>query len=309
MCILCATACGRGGFDRLEEVVTPVQPFDECAYWSCNGGSTCCVPTETLSLDFEPPTYSPGLINGVAGWSSLGAAGQGCAIYDHAVVANTWGYSGFGGQSLRVSNAVTSDCYSDATSSPGVVNEAGEASAISVPPGVRQEYLEIEWQFASAVPSAEQAGLRVEMALDHGGSHMSLVQVVDNPGGLVVTFAEYVDAPPYGSVAAPADGCEPQDLLSFVDIASDLDRSLPHTVRVRFHAIDGPANDVVMVSVDGTSRYLGTSWEDLFRWCEGLGPYAVDDLALRTSNPARPLLSGYGLVIDNVMLRGGCACP
>ena len=61
---------------------------------------------DSLSIDFE--TYALGTIHGQDGWSSAGAAGSGCAMYDHAVVSNTYGYASFGAQSLRISNAVTS---------------------------------------------------------------------------------------------------------------------------------------------------------------------------------------------------------
>src|SRR5262245_26224779 len=40
-------------------------------------------------ITFETPTYSTGTVNNQDGWTSLGAAGSGCATYDHAVVANS----------------------------------------------------------------------------------------------------------------------------------------------------------------------------------------------------------------------------
>ncbi|HEV2083507.1 MAG TPA: hypothetical protein VGR09_00380, partial [Gemmatimonadales bacterium] len=61
----------------------------------------------SVAVDFENPPYSTGTINGQDDWTSLGAAGSGCAVYDHAVATNSYGYSTFGAQSLRISNAVT----------------------------------------------------------------------------------------------------------------------------------------------------------------------------------------------------------
>jgi hypothetical protein len=36
-------------------------------------------------ITFEPATYTTGTIHNQDGWSSFGAAGSGCATYDHAV--------------------------------------------------------------------------------------------------------------------------------------------------------------------------------------------------------------------------------
>src|SRR3989344_6451899 len=58
-----------------------------------------------VAVDFEDPPYTLGLIDGIDGWSSLGAAGSGCAVYDHAVTSS-FGVPDFGSQSLRIPNAV-----------------------------------------------------------------------------------------------------------------------------------------------------------------------------------------------------------
>src|SRR5689334_4182274 len=63
---------------------------------------------DSSNINFENPPYSLGNINGQNGWSKTGA-------YDVAVVANTYGYPSFGGQSLRLSNAVTSGSFGDQT--------------------------------------------------------------------------------------------------------------------------------------------------------------------------------------------------
>jgi len=76
-------------------------------------------------------------------------------MYDHAVAINT-GPASFGTQSLRMSNAVTSGCFGDQTFSKSLLNEAGETSAEGggMSGGIRQNYFEAQWQFASKVPGA-----------------------------------------------------------------------------------------------------------------------------------------------------------
>ena len=113
-----------------------------------------------LVINFENPPYATGTINGQDGWSSLGSAGSGCAVYDHALVANTYGYATFGAQSLRISSAVASGCFGDQTFSKSLPNEAGETSAQNggFSGGTRKPFFEAQWDFASTVPGAEQIG-------------------------------------------------------------------------------------------------------------------------------------------------------
>ena len=89
-----------------------------------------------VTVNFEPasapPWYTPGPIHDQDDWSSLGANGSGCALYDHQVVVNALGsysYATFGAQSLRLSNAVTSGCFGDQTFSKRLDNAAGETDA------------------------------------------------------------------------------------------------------------------------------------------------------------------------------------
>src|SRR5689334_25369111 len=68
------------------------------------------VLADSSSINFE--TYNTGTVNGQDGWSSLGAAGAGCALYDHQIVdPSMFGILAFGNRSLRMSNAVTSGCF------------------------------------------------------------------------------------------------------------------------------------------------------------------------------------------------------
>jgi hypothetical protein len=88
---------------------------------------------------------------------------MGSAPLDHAVVTNSGAPATFGTQSLRMSNGQASGCFHDQTFSKPLVNEAGETSAGKggMSRGVRQNFFEAQWEFASTVPGAEQPGLYV----------------------------------------------------------------------------------------------------------------------------------------------------
>jgi hypothetical protein len=70
--------------------------------------------------------------------------------------------------------------------------------------------------------------------------------------------------------------------------------------------VDGPRNDVVKVYVDGNLRFVGTSWEDYFRWCELTGQSRTIDSMIfqaRTSGGEAPATIGYGFLFDNLSYR------
>lgn len=246
---------------------------------------------DSATFDFE--SYTLGTIHAQDGWSSLGAAGSGCAVYDHAVSATS--VAGFVAQSLRMSNAVTSGCFGDQTFSKSLVDEAGEASAEGggLSGGTRQPHFEAEWQFASAVPGAEQPGLSVVASPDRGdGARMSWVQMADTPSGLQVNFNDFRGT-------------------TFVQktIAQGLSRTMPHTIKITMDFVEGPDNDVVKVYVNGILRHTGTSWEDYFRNVEGNPTRTVDSILFRTGGVAAPATSGAGFFIDNLRLSSGTTPP
>ncbi len=258
---------------------------------------------DTASVNFE--TYTLGTVDGQDGWSSDGAAGSGCAVYDHAVANNTYGYASFGTKSLRMSNAVTSGCFGDQTFSKPISDEAGEATAEGLPAlgGVRKPHFEAEWDFASTVPGAEQAGLSVVASPDRGdGARMSWVQMTDTLTGLAVNFYDYQS----GAVEV---GCITGDNFIFTSVATGLDRTVPHRIKVTMDFIAGPANDVVKVYVDGTLLHTGTSWEDYFRECEGNPTRTVDSVLFRTGGAPAPATAGNGFLIDNLTIRSGVGSP
>ena len=252
-------------------------------------------------ITFEPPTYVVGDINGQDGWSSTGP-------YDHLVSTQSL-YPSFGTQSLRISNAITSGSFGDQTFSKQLVDEAGETSAqgdgVS---GPRQRYFEAKWRFASTVPSAEQPGLQAVASPDRGdGARMSWVQMRDTPTGLEVNFNDYRDNAPHGGAVGDPAGCDDEDEFVQTTVATGLNRSRPHTIRVTMKFRDGPRNDVVKVYVDGKLKHRGTSWEDYFRYCEGNPTRTVDSILFRTAGVPAPATSGKGFLIDRMSLFSGAA--
>lgn len=282
---------------------------DVCSSGTCGGSTRDCVSSDAAPVDFETSAYATGTINGQDGWSSSGAAGSGCAVYDHAVTTNTYGYGSFGGQSLRISNAVTSGCFSDQTFSKSLPNEVGETTATNggMSGGTRRTHFEAEWNFASTVPGAEQPGLAVVASPDRGdGARMSYVRIADTSSGLEVGFYDYRDVAPFGSAGNESDGCGAGDAFAFTTVATGLDRMIPHTIKVTMDTYEGPRNDVVKVFVDGVLEHTGTSWEDYFRWCEVTDvSRTVDSILFRTGGTAAPATAGKGFLIDNLTLRSG----
>lgn len=231
---------------------------------------------DSRAIDFEPP-YVPGSTMGQQGWAGT-LGGPINPLIDQEIVLNTYGYSSFDSQSWRFSNAFTNGSFGDWPFSPSLVNEAGEPSAQSgglYSNGIRQSHFEVQWDFASTVPTAEQAGLQISTAPDRGdGARMSFIRMIDLPAGLAVEFADYQDRAPYGAYGNPATaapGCGMEDDFVITTVASGLNRTRPHTVRLTMDFVDGPRNDVVKVYVDGTLRHTGGSWEDYFRWCTESG--------------------------------------
>lgn len=226
-------------------------------------------------------TFALGSVNGQNGWGSTGP-------YDQEIVNNNYGYSEFGCKTLRISNATTSGSFGDQTFSYSVINEAGESTAGNdgMSGGTRQNYFEAEWDFASAAPSSEQTGLSITASADRGdGARMSWIQMTDTATGLGVNFYDFSGG----------------DFV-LTNIASNLDRTQTHSIKTTMHLLEGPANDVVKVYVDGILVHTGTSWEDYFRDVEGNPTRTVDSLLFRASGVAVPANYDKGFLIDNVAI-------
>lgn len=250
------------------------------------------------SVNFEAPTYTIGNINGQDGWSKTGP-------YDMAV-SGSFGKSGFGAQSFRISNATTSGSFGDMAFSKPNANEAGETSATNggYSGGTRQNYFESTFSITTTTTS-QQLGLLMSTSPDRGdGARMSYLRFEDYADGVHVFFDDYQDLAPFGTANGDnTNGCGINDDFFETDIAT-LSRTAPHTIKIAMYFIDGPRNDVVQIYVDGVLVHTGTSWEDYFRYCAEQiadnNTHTVDSMLFRTSGPAHPELNGGGFLIDNM---------
>jgi hypothetical protein len=315
--LTCVASCGRealGPVKSLAPVVASLdRPEDEGGFRDRPDGT-----------NFE--TFPVGAIDGQFDWKSLGGASAAppanpldthCVVYDHVIADNSaigvlYRYAGFGRHSLRISNAVTSSCYSDQTFSSRTANPAGQLGATSrsrnglidyaLPGGTLRNHFDAEWTFASTVPTAEQVGLQVVASPARGDDHrMSWVQMADLPDGLAVVVAER------SSVTAPG-------AFALTTVVRRLDRRVPHTIRLTIDFRDGPGNDLVRVYVDDELKHTGTSWENYYAYdANGMANFggntpAVNRLMFRTGSDshrgipgdAAPLTRGRGFVIDHV---------
>jgi hypothetical protein len=208
---------------------------------------------------------------------------------------------GFGEQSLRLSNAVTSGSFGDQTFSRRLTNAAGESNAdaggFAVGSEIPKSHFEAQWDFASTVPTAEQPGLSVVASPDRGdGSRMSWVQMADTPDGLDINFFEV------------RGKSNPSNFIGPKKVASGLDRTVPHRIKITMDFVEGPSNDVVKVYVDGVLKLTGTSWENYYRYdseavAHGGRPPIVNRILFRTSGPAAIDNLGKGFLVDAFSLR------
>ena len=253
---------------------------------------------ESFNIDFESYNTAAS-INGQDGWVFTGP-------YD-AAFDSSGGTTGFGSQSLRISNASTSGSFGDWVFSKSLTNEAGETAAQNggLSGGSRQPHFEASWDFASATPEAEQSGLQVSTAPDRGdGARMSFVKMYDTPTGLAIDFADYQSG-------VNEVGCTLGTNFITTTIATALDRTIPHNIKVSMNFIDGVNNDVVKVYVDGVLTHTGTSWEGYFNECESNPTRTVDSMIFqaRSGGGTAPGTLGSGFLIDNLSLLSGPIPP
>jgi hypothetical protein len=248
---------------------------------------------DSITSDFE--NFGAGSPNGQGSWKFSGTS-------DVEVVS---GYSGapaaFGTKSIRISNAVVTGGFSDQLFSASVNNEAGETEAQNggLSGGTRRNSFSAIWQFASATPTVAQPGLAVTVSPDRGdGARMSFIRMRDETNGLAVDF---VDVP---GTSNPADFVE-------TTLASGLDRTVAHTIRLELILNDGASNDYALVYVDDLAQpvHFGTTWENYFRNdSEGISstaghPSTVDSLIFRLNGTPQPAYAGGGFLLDNVKLK------
>ena len=242
---------------------------------------------DSVAINFESPTYSLGNINGQDGWSMTGP-------YDVAV-SSSGGVAGFGSQSFRISDAVTSGSFGDWAFAKPLVNAVGEASSTNgtFSAGTLQRHFEMQFDIAA---TTTQPGLFMSVSPDRGdGSRMSYLGFGDTPTGIHVVFYDVQ------GTSNPAN-FEETDLGTYA-------HGVPHTVKLTLDTLDGPSNDVVKVWIDGTLVHTGTSWENYYRYDSEAAveqsPRIVKTVIFQARGTAHPAHSGKGFLIDNLSLSSG----
>lgn len=271
--------------NRLFTLVTIVVAFGLLTAFAVTAGADTVGP-----ITFESPTFTLGTVDGQDGWHSA-VPGDIPALpngYDQAVVNNSLysqdGGTGFGDQSLRVSNAYTNDEFFYQTYSKSTPNPAGETQTNKVFDGT--------FQFISTSAN-EQTGLHVSVSPDNGvGARMSYVSLDDTATGIQITF--------YDTDAAG----------NFVGhVAGTYARNVVHTVRFLIQTVPGEANDILRLYIDDVDigDSLGecfTTWESYYRAAppvgEGHEPGVIDSFEFRSSGTAVAGLLGGGYLFDNV---------
>jgi len=251
---------------------------------------------DAVTVDFEPPTYAVGDINGQDGWKKTGA-------FDVKVVAQNT-YKTFGKQSLRISDAVTSGSFGDQAIAKPLTNSVGEtvSTAGTFTTGTKYRNLEVKFDIATTTTSV-QTGLHMTVSPDRGdGSRMSFLRFTDSTKGIVVIFDDVQGILPVGDPSCSAGPC-----ANFVEsIIGTLKRGVAHTIRLSLYTREGPSNDVVKVYIDGKLVHTGTSWEDYYRYdvesSAEMTPRIVKTVLFRESGSANPGHNGAGFLIDNLVI-------
>lgn len=275
------------------------------AFTSAAGADTVGPITFEQSQGYFPGNihgqpFIPGsLPNGA--WSKIGTydvAVEPVSLFPAAV-----GY-GFGSQTLRISDAVTTGSFGDQTFSPGLADEAGETGAYNagLSGGVRRPHFDASFLIGTAQSTQQCATcptpLKMSVSPDRGdGARMSYLRFEDQMDGVHVFFVDVTDP---GRVP---DG----DTFNETDIAT-IDRAHSHLIAFSIDFKDGPANDQVKIYIDGALKETGTTWEDYYRYdseqaAQGNQVPTVDKLLFREGGPnPNPQDFGQGFLLDRVSL-------
>ena len=184
-------------------------------------GMPLAAMADSVSVDFETPTYTIGNINGQDGWMKTGT-------FDVAV-SSSLSTVGFGAQSLRISDAVTSGSFSDQTFAKPLTDSAGEtastAGTFSV--GTKQPHFEMQFDIASTKATV-QPGMHITASPDRGdGSRMSYLRFEDQADGIHAMFDDV-----QGLVSMGVDGCTTSVCGNFVETDVATISRTPHTIKL-----------------------------------------------------------------------------
>jgi hypothetical protein len=250
---------------------------------------------DVWGTNFESPSYTANQdIGGQAGWTHAGPHDANVVSLPAYPSAATFG---FGSKALQMSNFTTTSAFGDQTFSPSVADEAGEAIADgqAMSGGIRQSRFLARFRIAAADPSPPMTGedRHVAVSPDRGdGSRMSYLRFEDQSDGIHVFFID-----------VNADDTD----FPETDIAT-LSRSASHLIDLRMDFVDGPANDVVTASIDGTQEIVGGSWEQYYRIDSEQAPNGnvvptVDSLLFREAGASNAGQEGKGFLIDDVRIE------
>jgi hypothetical protein len=236
-------------------------------------------------INFDPPSYHVGDINGQQGWTKTGPYDVKIAATDHYPDAKKYRFGEF---ELRLSDAVTSGSFGDQTFSPGLSQAAGEAP-------LKTRFNATFW--IGTTKATVQPGLHLSVSPDNGsGARMSYLRFEDQADGVHVFFDDVTNPGPVGTVSTFSD----------TDIAT-LSRTRAHSIRFSITFKPGPGNDVVRIYIDGTQRIRGTSWENYYRYDpeqagNGNVISPVSKLLFRESGDAHPADNNQGFLVDRFSL-------
>jgi hypothetical protein len=237
-------------------------------------------------INFDPPSYHVGDINGQMGWTKTGPYDVKVAANDHYPAAETYRFGEF---ALRLSDAVTSGSFSDQTFSPGLLEPAGEGP-------LRNRFSATFW--IGSTQTAVQPGMHMSVSPDNGsGARMSYLRFEDQADGIHVFFDDVINPGPVGTVSTFTD----------TDVAT-LSRTRAHSIRFSITFKTGPGNDVVRIYVDGEEVTRGTTWENYYRYdpeAAGNGNQVspVSKLLFRESGDAHPADLNKGFLVDRLSLE------
>lgn len=195
-----------------------------------------------------------------------------------------------------MSNAVTTSAFRDQPFSPKTGQPAGEAgsTAWNYPPSTCPSaatttntfYAEVDFKSATEAP---QPGLTIGISasVQQSPVRMTLLNLIDTGSGITLRFFDVID-----------DGAG--YLFQSTDIAVDLSYTDIHNIDMKITFVDGRANDIVEIFLDGVLIHTGTTWEVYYEKVPaeqivgGTPPrlQGVDSLLFRASGTAAPATSG-----------------
>lgn len=269
---------------------------------------------DNIFTDFE--LFNLGTSNGQEGWTVNSTVDQ--EIVDQYIQPASTSAN----RSLRISYGKPSS--GGFVMSKPLINEAGETGASNgiLSSGIRQPHFEAEWDFASADPNyAYQQSLNLIASAERGGDaydDYSMGEIfmadcpgitLDNPQGICSNAAgNFFNIP--GGLAVIYWG-DPSPWNKEV-LASGLNRTQTHRIKLTMDFVDGSANDAVSVCVDSFC-YAKRSLEELNR-VHGIPTQVVRAINFRQPSGSVPATLGKGFFIDNFSILSsgntpGCTDP